>query len=371
MSALALLAVVAIMVSADGAGNPDVYPDQPCMQEVYLLDPGNSQSLNCTANDVRLGSVTNLISTGCAYLGDTVTFTATYEVLLTAQARHDIGVYFATDGDGNSDGAYTGICSIVTLPYGPSPYPYTDLDGTNDSDPPGTQDQCGDIDDDPNPIVITATLSAVCLDDDGDLQMDLPYCTSWRQPGANDFCLTGTQAYPGTPSKCLCDPGFEVPIPVPGRIIVEKETLDWTGDLFPHPQVFGFTLSEGGGGSTIESFGLSSLNNPTHTIDVLSDTYTLVEDFIAFPNWAFVGANCVSDQGNADQDPMAGDIVLNAGETLWCKFTNQADRELAVTLASMSVSGQFNVLIVLAVGLIAVAAASGGLLWRRARVRQG
>jgi hypothetical protein len=134
-----------------------------------------------------------------------------------------------------------------------------------------------------------------------------------------------------------------------------------------HPQLFPFALTGNGVNS---STMLSSLTYPTHTFNVFSGTYTLNEQPMP-PLWYPVSANCVSDKGNPDQDPTAGPIVLDPAETLWCKYINQADRELAVTLASISASGKFNVLVVLALGLVAVAAASGGLIWRRARVRQG
>ena len=56
----------------------------------------------------------------------------------------------------------------------------------------------------------------MCIDDDGDGNLDLPYCTSWRQPGANELCLGPLYAFPGAPSKCRCDSinvGDEIPIP--------------------------------------------------------------------------------------------------------------------------------------------------------------
>jgi len=176
------------------------------MEDIYQAYNGGG-TLNCTANDVQLASVTDvtILDDGCAFIGDTVTFDADYEIVLTAQARHDIGIYLAEDGGD----ALFGTCEIATLPL------ITDLDGTTDeldgidmggktgactgniAQPcnmdsdcdtvggtcealgPGIQDTCGDIDDDPNPIITTITgLTITCLDNDFDGLVDLPNCTS-------------------------------------------------------------------------------------------------------------------------------------------------------------------------------------------------
>src|ERR671930_2465227 len=64
-----------------------------CMQDVAGFN------LNCTANDIRIASVSNItvLDDGCAFPGDTVTFNADLEVLLTAEARYDVGIYISTD----------------------------------------------------------------------------------------------------------------------------------------------------------------------------------------------------------------------------------------------------------------------------------
>jgi hypothetical protein len=125
---------------SDGSGNTETAVDG-CMQDVYDQF-GQGGGLNCTANDVQVASVTNIniIDDGCAFPGDTVTFDFTAQVVLTAQARHDVGIYFATDGDPNGDGAYVGTCSISTPAYaGTFTRPddlstgwFVDLDGTGD-----------------------------------------------------------------------------------------------------------------------------------------------------------------------------------------------------------------------------------------------
>ena len=186
--------------------------------------------LNCTANDVSLFGASNItiLDDGCVSQDDTVTFTANFQVDLTAEARYDLGIWFADDGDPNGDGAKTGTCTVATPAYEPD-LPWVDLDGGGDT--------CGDIDDDHNPLFPTITLTVKCSDSDGDGKLNLPYLTSWRIPGANELCTSPEQAFPGTPSKCKSDTGFQVDIDVPpeGSTTPTDEEctpfrwLDWDG----------------------------------------------------------------------------------------------------------------------------------------------
>ncbi|WP_157354157.1 hypothetical protein [Aromatoleum toluclasticum] len=196
---------------------------QSCIQDVWQAH-GNTQSLTCTANDVTLSSATNLCivvsppggprdlnNDGCqdpnlqgqltCVSGQPFTFTADFTMPLTAQARYDLGLYIATDGGGN-DGALTGLCApnVVTAANSST--------FINKDSPP---DICGDIDDAHNPQVIHQTITTTCSDTNGDNKVNLPWCTTWRQPGANEACDSGTfttagtfDAYPGSPSKCNC-----------------------------------------------------------------------------------------------------------------------------------------------------------------------
>jgi cysteine-rich repeat protein len=209
---LSLVAAAAVLCAADRA--PAAVYDA-CMEDAAGF------GLNCTANDIQLAGVTNVVvlDDGCAFPGDTVTFDATVELLLTAQARHDVGIYFATDaGD-----ALNGSCLVDTLPFQPD-LPFLDLDGTGD-DPGGViQDTCGDIDESHNPIFSDISgITVTCVDKNGDGKLDLPNCLSWRQPGANDLCTSPLDAYPGAPSKCRCGSVSIIDIAVPpGAVRVTK-----------------------------------------------------------------------------------------------------------------------------------------------------
>jgi hypothetical protein len=192
------------------------------MQDVWQAH-GNTQNLTCTANDVSLSSVSNICvhvtpggpqdpdGDGCqnpnadgkltCVSGQPFTFTADFTMPLTAQARYDLGLYIATDG-GGSDGALTGQCTpnVVTAANSPT---FLQKDA-----PP---DVCGDIDADHNPQVIRQTITTACSDTNNDDKVNLPWCTSWRQPGSNEVCDSATfttaaafDAFPGSPSKCNC-----------------------------------------------------------------------------------------------------------------------------------------------------------------------
>jgi hypothetical protein len=242
---LAVLAVGGLLFEAQPASAQAPPPN--CIQDVWKAH-GNSQNLTCTANDVRIAEVTNInITAGgsctgtppnqvCTCTGGNVTFEADYRVVLTAQTRYDIGLYFGSDGDPNGDGALTGRCiaNIITLGEEVSPSTLANLDN----------DACGDIDEAHNPQILRLTVTVPCVGSGDPPKLKLPNCTSWRQPGSNEVCNgIGTtpatnDAFPGSPSKCNCQPGFTV------NIFVEHPTISVDKSASPTQ------LSEAGGSVT-------------------------------------------------------------------------------------------------------------------------
>jgi len=347
-----LSTLITLLIITQGAYAAQV--DNGCINDVF--NQYTDGTLTCTANDIQVASATNIVilDDGCAYPGDTVTFTANFEVVLTAQARHDVGIYFANDGDPNGDGALSGTCSISNLDYTSDP-PWLDLDGTIDdtktigycspdggstfSDPiqvcnvdadcptgntcedfgPGIQDTCGDIDDAHSPLLTSITLTVACVDDDGDGNLDLPYCTSWRQPGANELCLSPEAAHPGAPSKCKCEPGFEIDIPVPGQIIVDKVTLDFNGDPLPgDPTVFDFNVQGGPVGYEVdEDFTLTDNADPHAVTGLVAGTYSATETLPIPDGWELDYVDCVNSIGDTETN---NNIDLQSGETVTCTF---------------------------------------------------
>ena len=231
---LGVLAVGGLLVGAKpvsaqtctgGASDPDTCRGNVCVGTLF------GGRVVCTANDVRIGfadnvrdPVTQAPIISC-FRGSTLTFQADFHVELTAQERFDIGLYFATDGDPNDNGARTGECSVSKITAANNDDNFINLD-----DPGQPGDTCGDINAANDPQVVTLTLSAECVEGDlffnaatGECQatapspdaprcMSLPNCTSWRQTGANDVCNSPLDAFPGTTSKCNCDDTFGIPV---------------------------------------------------------------------------------------------------------------------------------------------------------------
>src|ERR1051325_5119064 len=207
-----------------------------CIQDVWSAH-GNKQSLVCTSNDVRVAKASNIRDVSGSPLsqctnGTTFSFIADFEVDLGAQARYDIGLYFATDGDSNHNGAISGTCdaniigpqiTVQNVTLGAANF--VNLDNPGNVNPNG--DQCGDIDSAHNPQVVTVRVDNVLCQAGPNGDLSLPNCTSWREPGANQVCKTANDAFPGSPSKCNCEPGFTVPIFVEaGSISVNKSVID-------------------------------------------------------------------------------------------------------------------------------------------------
>jgi hypothetical protein len=308
---LGVLAVAALLVSAQPASA------QTCIQDVWKAH-GNSQKLNCTAQDVTLSTATNInITAGgsCAggvcrcFGGQNVTFTADFKMDLTADTRYDVGFYIATDGDPNHDGAVTGQCSATAsrATNTVAPSVFTQLDAA--------PDVCGDITGpsggDSNPLFVRATVTAPCPSGAGQ-QLQLPFCTTWRQPGSNQTCLgtgngtTTNDVYPGSPSKCNCgtlaiDIFSETP-----SITVAKTALT-TG------------VAETGGSA---SYSVSVTNNGTISVTLTS----LTDD--KYGNITTTHAANASCTGSATPNVCQAVTATNctlatiaAGQTASCQFT--------------------------------------------------
>ena len=193
------------------------------------------KSVACSANDVRVVFADNIRTTFGAPIvqcikGQAFSFIADFHVRTTAISRYDIGIYFATDGDPNGDGATSGVCStniikdrhidpafpnVVTLGAAAA----ADLDG----------DACRDITSAygwrhiEGKVVTLRVDDVLCHDSDGDGQLNLPNCTSWSL-NSGGVCMNSQHTVPSSPSNCGCDAAFNVPISViPRNIRVTKD----------------------------------------------------------------------------------------------------------------------------------------------------
>jgi len=161
--------------------------------------------LNCTAGDVVVAETEVSGCIGCGgdvvngftcSEGDDITLTVTADLQSSSQAaRSDIGIWIATDGDpgdGGSQpkddpsGAETGECQHFYFDPAGTAGELADLDGSPDT--------CGDIGaqvlfpDVPLDQPVTG-LPLVCVDADGDEQLDAGSCIGWKVPGAaNVIC---------------------------------------------------------------------------------------------------------------------------------------------------------------------------------------
>ncbi|HXC53533.1 MAG TPA: hypothetical protein VN634_21785 [Candidatus Limnocylindrales bacterium] len=155
----------------------------PCIQERF------GTPLNCTANDIRITAINNVVITddGCTSKTDTVTFNATLTVVTTATSRYDIGLFIGTDGEQ----ALVGDCRVLTLPTGPSPF--RDLDG----------DLCGDTSSSMIVNLPVTSVTVACVDANQNHKLDVANCTSWQQ-NSNETCTGPVDVQPGTAAKCNC-----------------------------------------------------------------------------------------------------------------------------------------------------------------------
>lgn len=240
-----------------------------CVDDVTGSFFPNRVPTNCTANDVTfvlvgLGVQTDGCVSGAA--GETVSiFMRAVLQNTTAQARYDVGMYLATDGDPNSDGAATGTCvrediqSVLQQANGtPVTFcgaggldldgPFSGLDqnavgvgdgpylsaevGSNNSTP----DACGDLyaqgqsgcDEDGDGlwddtvVDFTDAVAFPCRDVDSDGFVNIPTCATWGNQAnevhdntGGDTCESELELVPGTKAKCRCeDLNTSIPNPV-------------------------------------------------------------------------------------------------------------------------------------------------------------
>jgi hypothetical protein len=266
---LGALAVAGLLFGAQPVSAQSAPPT--CIQDVWKAH-GNNQSLTCTAKDVTLSDANNIniLSGGLCqngvckcFSGGNVTFTADFRMDLTADTRYDVGFYLATDG-GGPDGALTGQCSATAS------YSGNTLNGTfinlDAQSQPG--DLCGDttgpLGTDHNPLLVRSTITTKCEAGPSG-QLELPWCTTWRQPGANTVCrgtgngTTTNDVYPGSPSKCNC--GNLVV-----DILVETATITVTKTALSPA-----TVPESGGSQTYTVTVKNDADVASVTLDSLTD----------------------------------------------------------------------------------------------------
>lgn len=205
---------------------------------------------NCTANDLTFVAVgLGVQDDGCVSTSDTVSIFLRAQIAnTTAQTRYDIGMYFATDGDVNGDGAQSGVCSREILRpasanVGATDCPPLDLNGGVGPFLNADGDTCSDLLAESNPgnctlqgrtdtqgktlrdaaiMDFTQAITFPCRDVEITPTgfVNIPLCSTWgNQAGqvstdANATCDSELEAVPGTKSKCRCE-DLDSNIPAP------------------------------------------------------------------------------------------------------------------------------------------------------------
>jgi hypothetical protein len=231
----------------------------------------NANELNCTANDVRISRAINVSPASCV-AGETFDLTATFQTIVTANVRYDVGFFFRTDGGANARGdgnTASGVCSLSALTPGVSPALPQSVDG----------DTCGDLN--AGTYLLTFTIPDVlCQDTNGDGFLNLPNCTSWHS-NAGTVCNISDQFtfQPDTKSKCVCDDNFQVPVIVetaaltvvktasPTEVPETGQTVTYTVQITNEADFVSVTINT----ITDDIYGNLGLNTPPQTNNTCDD----------------------------------------------------------------------------------------------------
>jgi len=261
------------------------------------------KSLVCTANDVRIASAENIRDLrgnpiSSCISGQTFSFIADFRVQTGATARYDVGLFFATDGDPNYDGARSGVCGVNRIDpkdttTGLGSVNYVNLDG----------DGCGDINTSHNPQIVSVRVdNVVCQDSDADGLLNLPNCTSWAQNSGN-ICNTADNTVPGSPSKCACDIAFNI------AIRVELGTIGVTKDASPA------SLPEPGGEFTFTVGATNSAQFTSVALDRICDNHYGTVKKVA------TAADCTAGSlGTINSTDCSLPQTLGPGDSYSCSF---------------------------------------------------
>lgn len=325
---------------------------QTCLQDEF------GKNTQCTANDVRIASASNVRDpltgapiTSCIANG-TFSFVADFRVVTTATARENIGLYFATGGQGQ---AKTGSCSDnIISPQHKNPNvdytanPNAPLLGTTQyEEKDASPDTCGDIStSDNNQIVTVYVQNALCKAAAGTNQVALPNCTSWQQPGGTILCVSPAPSYPwepaaipGSPSKCNCDDTFTIPVTVQSPSISVAKACNTANTNSPNPPDFSnpsapnpssCTLTEGGQVTYTVDFINDKSNFGSVVIDQVCDTaYGTVFQAVGFSGPA-CAKGTVNDGAVGNNTTCTG-VTVAFSQSATCTFTVNQPEASTVT----------------------------------------
>lgn len=164
------------------------------------------------------------------------------------------------------------------------PAPSVQVPGIDDGD------ICGDVKNNGSPDLNDLYLGQVtlnCNDVNNDGSLDVPIIVSWDNNASNN-CSTASQAVPGTTSKCVRNDGFKIPVPIPGQLIVQKQT-----NFNNAAGSFGFSLVSTSANATFNLSDNGEWKSGENGHPVLfNGTYTITET--AQANWSLSSVTCTS-----------------------------------------------------------------------------
>lgn len=306
---------------------------QNCLQNEYSLQ--NSQTLNCTANDVRIAQVTNVRNpadgttlANCT-LGSHFDFIADFTVVTSStSSRSNIGMYIATN---STTQALTGSCDDNVIPPPahftknglPAKFPCSagsnilcGTDWYDEFDP--APDTCGDSSSSDaggstagTQIITMLITNYACTPPAGTNQLVLPNCTSWQVPGKTLNCTapSGQQSYntnaiPGSPSKCNCE---VINLPIIAQVPKASVTK-------------ACTTTDSPGSNTSCSSGTEGVDEVTYTI-TLSNTSNFGNITLTQLTDSVYGTIFGTGSFTGDNNSGCTGTTIAAGSDITCTFT--------------------------------------------------
>ena len=289
-------------------------------------------SLNCTANDVSIASVTVTNGVVSCTAGQMVTLDLSLNVQSNASTRYDIGVFLASDGKDPSvlpgSGGSTS-CNVSALPT-TAPFLNSNSNG------------CGDISSAVGLASFTMNSIQVLCEPDllGKLRIDS--VVTWQQNSSGTpTCSGANDVTAGGPAKCSTGIAAEINVNVKGGLTIIKKTAP-SGS----PQLFSFSAS--GASASPTSFNLSDGGQQvisTGNLTTAPQSLQVVES--AAPGWVPTTINCIDGNGNANPayvitNPATGTITANlsiANPSATCTVTNTQSPTLTLVKQVINTHG--------------------------------
>jgi len=289
-------------------------------------------SLNCTANDVSIASVTVTNGVVECTAGQMVTLNLSLNVQSNASTRYDIGVFLASDGKDPSilpgSGGSTS-CNVSALPTTP-PFLNSNSNG------------CGDISSSVGLAAFTMnSINVLCQPDAlGKLRIDS--VVTWQQNSSGTpTCSGANDVTAGGPSKCSTGIAAEINVNVKGGLTVIKKTAP-SGS----PQLFAFSAS--GASASPTSFNLSDGAQQVISTGNLTTTPQSLQVLeSATPGWVPTAISCIDGNGNPNPtyvstNPATGTITANlsiANPSATCTVTNTQSPRLTLVKQVVNTNG--------------------------------